>query len=113
MPAVPGNDPRQSWRHKVRIALELGARGPVEACEAGDVSLGGCQAGVLFLLQGDEPVLARFPSELLADEPSGATRVAWATRSPLCRGLHVRERTPSFLRALLGPVQLLTQDHSR
>ena len=115
MPAVSGDDPRRHRRHKIRIAIELGARGRLEGCVTEDVSLGGCQVGVLFSLQQGELVPVRFRSHRLADQPGGATTVAWATREPPHRvGLKLsgspNEQMLSFLRSLLGPVQLLTRN---
>ena len=115
MPAVPGGDPRRNRRHKERIAKDLGARSRVEDCVTENVSLGGCQVGVLFPLQQGELVRVRFRSERLADQPSGATTVARATGDPSYRvGLEfsapLTEQMLSFLRALVGPVQLNTRN---
>ena len=113
MPAVPGDDPRRYRRHKDRIAKELGATGRLEDCVTADVSLWGCQLGVAFPAQLGKLVRVRFRSGRLADQPSGATTLAWATPSDRV-GLEfsapLNEQMLSHLQGLLGPVRLLTRN---
>jgi len=111
-------DPRRYVRFRIRIAAELGAGGRLESLETEDVSQGGCRVVVMFPLQRGEQVRIRFRADARAQEPSGSATVAWATRDPPYRvGLRFAEplieQMPGFLRAVLGPVQLLTQEGQR
>lgn len=110
-------DPRRYRRYKVRVPVELGAAGRIHVLETEDVSQGGCRLGVMFPLQAGELVRVRLRADRLGlhAEPSGGAIVAWATKDPPYRvGLKFSEpleaQMPAFLRALLGPVQLLTQE---
>lgn len=114
MLAVP-SDPRRYRRYKVRIPAELGAGGRMQVLETEDLSQGGCRMVVMFPLQRGELVRVRFRAPNLSQEPSGSATVAWSTRDPPYRvGLHFAdpliEQMPSFLRALLGSVPLLTKE---
>jgi hypothetical protein len=112
------SDPRRYVRYKVRVSAELGAGGRMQTLETDDVSLGGCRLVVLFPMQRGDLVRIRFRASGLSQEPSGSATVAWATRDPPYRvGLHfadpLTEQMTAFLRALLGPVQLLTPEGKR
>ena len=115
--AVPA-DPRRYRRYKVRVPIELGAAGRIHVLETEDVSQGGCRVVVMFPLRRGELVRIRFRVPAAQQEPSGPATVAWATRDPPYRvGLRFAdplvEQMPALLRALLGPVQLLTQEGQR
>lgn len=110
-------DPRRYRRYKIRLPVELGAGGRIHVLETEDVSQGGCRVGVIFPLQAGELVRVRLRAGRMGldAEPSGGATVAWATKNPPYRvGLKFSEQLevqmPAFLRALLGPVQLLTQE---
>ncbi len=108
-------DPRHHRRYPVRITVEIGTGGRIETTETEDLSQGGCRVGVLFPLRLGDAVRVRLRSPHLSAEPSGAATVAWATREPPYRvGLQfsapLAEQLPSFLRALIGPVALLTRE---
>ena len=112
---VNSSDPRIYRRYNARIPLELGAGGRLETLETEDVSQGGCRVVVMFPLRKGELVRVRLRAPQLGVEPSGAATVAWATREPPYRvGLQFSEalaaQMPSYLRALLGPVPLLTRE---
>lgn len=114
MPVNP-SDPRVYRRYDVRLPLELAAGGRLETIETEDVSQGGCRVIVVFPLRKGELVRVRLRAPQLGAEPSGAATVAWATRDPPYRaGLQFSEalaaQMPSFLRAVLGPVPLLTRE---
>jgi hypothetical protein len=108
-------DPRRYRRYKIRIPAELGAGGQLQALETEDLSQGGCRVVVMFPLHRGDLVRIRLRSEAVRQEPSGSATVAWATKDPPYRvGLRFAdpliEQMPPFLRALLGPVQLVTQE---
>jgi len=112
---VPPNDPRVHRRYAVRIPVELGAGGRLQTLETEDVSQGGCRVVVLFPMQKGELVRVRLRAPQLPTEPSGAATVAWANREPPYRvGLQfspeLAAQMAPYLRALLGPVPLLTRD---
>jgi len=121
-PPLPGHhapvnpsDPRVYRRFNVRIPLELGADGRLQTLETEDVSQGGCRVIVMFPMRKGDLVRVRFRSPQLAEQPSGAATVAWATREPPYRvGLQFSEalaaQMPGYLRTLLGPVPLLTRE---
>ncbi len=116
--AAVSADPRRYVRYRIRIPAELGAGGRLQALETEDVSQGGCRVVVMFPMQRGELVRIRFRAAAVPQEPSGSATVAWATRDPPYRvGLRFAdplvEQMPPFLRALLGPVQLLTQEGQR
>jgi hypothetical protein len=108
-------DPRRYRRYKIRIPVELGAGGRIQVVETEDVSQGGCRLGVLFPLQPGDHVRVRLRADQTREEPSGSATVAWSTKDPPYRvglkfGDPLVSQMPQFLRALLGPVQLLTQE---
>jgi len=87
----------------------------METCETDDIGQGGCRLEVMFPLQKGDLVRVRLRSDRTTSEPGGAATVAWATRDPPYRvGLRfsdpLMEQMPGFLRALLGPVPLLTRE---
>ena len=106
-------DPRRYRRYKIRIPVELGAAGRMQVVETEDLSQGGCRLGVLFPMQAAELVRVRLRADRVPSEPSGSATVAWSTKNPPYHvGLKFAdplvEQMPGFLRALLGPVQLVT-----
>ena len=108
------SDPRVYRRYNVRIPVELGADGRLQPLETEDVSQGGCRVIVMFPMRKGDLVRVRLRAPQLSTEPSGAAVVAWATREPPYRvGLQFSEalaaQMPAYLRALLGPVPLLTK----
>ena len=112
---MPQNDPRVYRRYPIRLPVELAAGGRVLTLETEDISQGGCGMVVGFLLQKGEQVRVRMFAPQLPSEPSGTATVAWASRQPPFRvGLQfsaeLAAQVAPYLRALLGPVPLLTRE---
>ncbi len=115
MRPVQGSDPRVYRRYNVRVPIELERAGRVEALETEDVSQGGCRVVVPSRWGKGERVQVRMCAPRLPLEASGAATVAWARGEVPCRvGLRFSEELASrmapYLRALLGPVPLLTKE---
>lgn len=111
-------DPRRYRRYRIRIPAELGAGGRLQVLETEDLSQGGCRVVVLFPLHRGDLVRIRLRAEAVRLEPNGSATVVWATKDPPYRvGLRFAdplvEQMPPFLRALLGSVQLLTEEGQR
>lgn len=114
---VKTSDPRVYRRYNARLPVELGAGGRLQTLETEDLSQGGCRIVATFPLRKGDLVQVRLRAPQLPEEPSGAATVVWASREPPYRaGLQFSEalaaQLPSYLRAVLGPVPLLTRERS-
>ncbi len=105
-------DPRRWPRYAAAFAVEVAGPGGFQACQAEDVSAGGCRIVSVFPLGRGDVVRVRLRSDRVALEPSGAATVAWVSRAPPYRaGLAfsepLAEQAARFVLALLGPVRLV------